>query len=333
MKKFLIILIIMVICAFAYYNKIRSEEIIRTKVFTQVKKADDGYGITYYHMVGQKNLIPVQKKANILYIQGSSYGSILKILKNNFRFFPKIGFEVYAVEKRGFDSFDTNPVEAYRYSNKETRVHDTLQIINNINASTHEKLPFVVIAESEGCDVAAEVCLKVPEITHLILLGGGGGLSQAEEFKVLLSKKGTYLNMKKAEDFDKKFNEIKNSTDELALWAGHPYKRWKSYLFDVAAKRLLKLKIPVLSIHGAEDDSVPVESARELVKTFEKNDRKNLTYFELANASHSFKDVQSEKSLITEVVLKIFEWLKTNKLLTEDDMWMIYKVPVEFKES
>lgn len=323
----------MLACAFAYYNKIRSEEIIRTKVFTQKQKSDDGYDITYYQMVGRKNSVTVQKKANILYIQGSNYGPILKILRNNFRFFPKLGFEVYAVEKRGADSFDTNPVEAYRYSSKDIRIHDTLQIINNININTHEKLPFIVIAESEGCDVAAEVCAKTPEITHLILLSGGCGLSQAEEFKLLLSKKGTYLNMKKAEEFDRKFLEIKNSTDELAVWAGHPYKRWKSYLFDSAAKRLLKLKIPILSVHGAEDDSVPVESARELVKIFEKNKKTNLTYFELANANHSFKDVQNDKSLLTEVVLKIFEWLKTNKLINDDDMWMIYKVPVEFKES
>src|SRR5262249_12148101 len=146
---------------------------------------------------------------------------------------------------------------ALKYANKETRVADTLAALNWAAASAPAGKPIALLGASEGGDVAAAVAAKSSKVTHVILLGSGGGWTQEQEFRHFLRANGVCLGLRSEADLDARVADIKAHPDTDTMWAGHPYRRWSSYMFQRPGDDLVKVDCPILVVQGDADDSVP----------------------------------------------------------------------------
>lgn len=281
--------------------------------------ADDGYPIVTYELISDvpgSNKIP---RAIFFYIQGSEFESVINktgMLASS----VILGGKMIVSEKRGVSHNSINKDECYKYDTKECRVNDNLKVIKEYLKRFPSDIPVILIGGSEGGDIASVIASMENRISYLILIGSGGGISQEAELK-LLSKTGRadfgngYTTI-----LDTLFDEIKNSIDDSKIWAGHPYRRWKSYLNDSSASYLEKTTLPVLILHGEKDNSVPVESARELYAFLNSKGKQNIKYIEYKNTDHSFKDINTGLSIYPKMEIDMVEWLYQYKLINREEL-------------
>ncbi|MGH7132631.1 MAG: alpha/beta hydrolase family protein, partial [Phycisphaerales bacterium] len=149
--------------------------------------------------------------------------------------------------------------------------------------------PVILVGASEGGDVAAAVAAAEPRITHVILMGSGGGWTQAEEFRWFIANKGSYLGMKSAADLQRQLAIIRADPDGDAEWLGHPHRRWATFMFERPVDELLKVNASILMLHGDADENVPVGSARALRGAFAAAGKQNLRYIEYSGVDHRFQ--------------------------------------------
>ena len=279
--------------------------------------ASDGYRIITYELKLETGFPLPRPKGYFFAIQGSNYDSVLSSIPR-LAAATALGFTTVIVEKRGVDEAGhVNIQQAHQYSSKQTRVDDQLTVIREYLSMAEESLPIVLMGSSEGGDVAAAVAAREKRVTHLVLVGSGGGWTQAEEFEHFLKKKGSYLGLNSLEELTQKLDDIAAHPNSLTEWSGHPYMRWSSYLWDRNLGYLSGLSIPIVLFQGVEDDSVPYESARAVKMSFEKEAKTNLTYHEYASANHQFVDTRTGKSLHPYIEADLVEWLCSTKILNE----------------
>ncbi len=290
---------------------------------TTVKKiitSDDGYPLISYRLKMVPDMYKGKpSKALIIYIHGSTCESVLS--KMDFLAGPLLfGASVVVLERRGIDeNRKADEATCNEFSGKETRVEDHLRIIREYSAKLPKETPVILIGGSEGADVAATVAAREPRVTELVLIGGGGAWTQAEEFQHFLTAKGSLLGLSKKEELDKIFDDIKANPDSLKMWAGHSYRRWSSYLWDRPSDYLVKLDIPIFVAQGDKDDSVPVGSARALSKLFSDLGKTNLTYKEYKNANHSFINVTNGVRMTPLMETDILQWLRDLHILSDTE--------------
>ncbi|WP_298897167.1 alpha/beta hydrolase [uncultured Psychroserpens sp.] len=291
-------------------------------VFSQVKiyakdqivVANDGYQLNTYELITKQKLSN-KTTALFFYIQGSGCNSVTD--KINFLASAIImGGRAIVMEKRGCLPDKINTKECHRFYDKDTRLSDHLRVIEYFSKDVND-IPIILIGGSEGGDIAAKIAAKSNKVTHLILIGSGGGISQIEELEILVKEEPGYLNLKSENDLKRKVKEINNSKDDSLLWAGLPYKRWKSFWNDPSINYLEHIKIPVLLLHGSKDTNVPVESARTLNNKL--NEKIDLTYIEYKNLDHSFNDINDQKSRYPYLEIDIVKWLSNYSIISNDD--------------
>jgi pimeloyl-ACP methyl ester carboxylesterase len=90
---------------------------------------------------------------------------------------------VVMLERRGVHGAEVDP-GAPAFSTKPHRVADVRAGLEATLANAEPQAPVFLVGASEGGDVAAAVAADDPRVTHLILLGTGGGMSQAEELEL-----------------------------------------------------------------------------------------------------------------------------------------------------
>ena len=198
---------------------------------------------------------------------------------------------------------------------KKTRVSDHLNIVDYYTKDLKDNVPVVLIGGSEGGDIASEIASINNKITHLILIGSGGGISQIDELKLLVDENPGYLDLNSKDELQSKIEEINNSNNDSLVWAGLPYKRWKSFWNDPSINYLKNIKIPVLLLHGSEDSNVPVESARILDEKL--NNKIDITYIEYKNLDHSFNSVIDKKSRYPYLEVDIIRWLEKYSIVSD----------------
>jgi hypothetical protein len=293
---------------------------VSINVVSKSIKANDGFLINSYELKSDANDVNLNKpKAIFFYIQGSEYESVLK--KTEMLVSAVIlGCRMIVYEKRGISYKNTVMDSCYKYSSKQIRVDDGLAVINEYLKGVDYSTPVILVGGSEGGDIASVIASKEKRITHLILISSGGGLSQETELKILLHNKPGYLGLKSEVELDSIINDIYTSSDDLKLWAGHPYRRWKSYLRDSSIIYLKNLNIPIAILHGDSDINVPVESAREIKKYFDLNDKHNVAYIEYKYVDHGFYDVNKKISIYPKVEVDLINWLYMEKLISKDEM-------------
>lgn len=270
--------------------------------------ANDGYQLTAYEIFNAKKNGPNKHpKAIFFYITGSEDGSVLD--KVPFMASAVIfGGRAVMMEKRGVSHDKTDKREFYRYDTKQVRVSDNNTVINDYLEDVAPGIPVILIGGSEGGDIASAVAAINKRVTHLILLGAGGGWSQATEFRYMVQQYPGYLGMRDVAQLDSQLNDILTSGNDSLMWAGHPYRRWKSYLPDSSITYLEHLDIPILLIQGGADINVPAQSAREIDSVFIKLHKNNLRYIEHENIDHTFTNVVDKKSRYPYVEIDIINW-------------------------
>ncbi len=279
--------------------------------------ANDGYPLISYALKIEPNIFKGKSpKIMLFYIQGAEYDTVLSkvgVLAGS----TAIGASVVVLEGRGIDEDRNIDVdECYGYSMKEIRIDDHLKVINEYLKDIDSNIPVLIMAEGEGGYIASVVATREKRVTHLILLGSGGGWRRAKEFEFFLSKRSGYFGIHNLEELNSIFEDIKAQPDSMKMWAGHPYVMWSFYLWKRPMDYLEKLDIPIFVAHGDKDENIPVESARAVQNRFEKLGKDNLTYKEYQNMGHYFVNLSDGLLMSPLIEVDILEWMEEHQILS-----------------
>jgi pimeloyl-ACP methyl ester carboxylesterase len=275
--------------------------------------ADDGYVLSAFDLHLEGHSRDEEPQAWLFYMAGSEPMSVMDATGQAADFVAK-GFSVVLLQPRGVSRDGTIDEGVFRqYETRERRVADEIAVLNEYLADS-SSTPVLLVGSSQGGVVASEVAAADSRVTHLIMLGSGGGLTQAEELSILVEREPGYLGMSNPEELEAKFEEIRAAPDSGELWAGHPFRMWSSYLWFSSMDSLTSLTIPMFLVQGDTDMSTPVESARALRDEFERLGLTNLTYAEYPGLDHGFNDEAGENHFI-DVQGDAMEWMTMTGLL------------------
>jgi pimeloyl-ACP methyl ester carboxylesterase len=293
---------------------------LRVKTVGRHVAADDGYPLMVYRHRCAGPFAPRDSgRAAIVYITGSDDRSVLSAT-GHLAGLAGMGMSVFSAERRGVGPeglFD--PDAALAGCTKQRRVADTLAVIDFASRAVDQTAPLVLIGSSEGGDVAAAAARRNPRVTHLILIGCGGGWTQADELRHLAMRTDEPLGGLTPSDVEAGLARAMRQPDSSDRWLGHPLRRWSSFAFQRAADDVEGLSIPVLLLHGDRDQSVPVESARALFDQVRASADTPITYHEYAGVDHQFRDAQG-RSALGLVELDVLAWMGRTGLLTSQEV-------------
>jgi pimeloyl-ACP methyl ester carboxylesterase len=281
---------------------------IRIAARSEPVRADDGATLAAFKL----NIVGLGQRPQrgwLFYVQGSEPRTVTDRI-GELAGAAALGLQLVLVERRGV--MPDRPVDEqvfHESSGKSTRVADHLAVIRHFLTDAAAGQVVVLMGESEGGEVAAAVALAEPRVTQLILIGCGGAWTQAQEFEHFLAKGGTYLDVNSIADLHARFDDIRANPDAMTMWAGHPYRRWSSYLWDSPADDVLALDIPIFLAQGDADSSVPVESARALAQAFIESGKANLRYLEYAGVDHSMRELATGRSVLPRLEIDVLRWL------------------------
>ncbi len=138
----------------------------------------------------------------------------------------------------------------------------------------------VLVGVSEGAIPAVRVASRLPVVTHLAIIGDGAWTLRRSLEK--LKHKGDFPF-----DTTAAWQRIAADPDSLEQrWLGHPHFWWSRILDLDPVPDYLTLDIPVLVGMGAQDTSVPVESALALQARFQRAGKANLCLIVYHGADH-----------------------------------------------
>lgn len=273
-------------------------------------RAADGYPLqayTNFEWSGGREF--EQPRGVLFYIQGSEDASVLGATER-FAGACAMGMDVVMIERRGVQpDAAVDRATATKFATKPQRVADHRAAINDYLARVQPGGPVILVGASEGGDVAAAVAAVEPRVTHVVLMGSGGGWTQAEEFRWFIAEKGGYLGMASVAELDAQLAAVRADADGDAEWLGHPRRRWATFMFDRPADDLLKVNVPILLLQGDADENVPVGSARALRDAFAAAGRTNLRYVEYAGVDHRFRRADGS-SVFPLVEVDIVGWMR-----------------------
>lgn len=273
-------------------------------------KAADGFPLqayTNFQWSGGREFD--EPRGVLFYVQGSEDVTVLNATEK-FAGACAMGMDVVMIERRGVQQDGTvDAATARRFATKPQRTADHRAAIDEYLARVKPSGPVILVGASEGGDVAAEVAAADPRITHVILMGSGGGWTQAEEFRWFIAEKDGYLGMESVADLDAKMAEIRADPDGDTEWLGHPRRRWATFMFDRPADDLLRVNAPILMLQGDADQNVPVGSARALRDAFAAAGKQNLRYVEYPGVDHRFQRADGT-SVFPLVEVDIASWMR-----------------------
>lgn len=194
------------------------------------------------------------------------------------------------------------------------RANRVIQYVEKHLVKKPEKL--VVFGYSEGFYVGAKLATLNKHITHLGI-GGGGGYIDFYDF-ILSNQKAVLKNeaeqdtvLKENNEIISAFKRIMANPDAREFTYGYSNKRWASFS-EPPIQSLVKLKIPIFQVHGANDDMTPLESAYIVPLEFARLQKNNLTFRVYANSNHSLientKDGQ-EINHMASMMKDFFDWV------------------------
>lgn len=151
-----------------------------------------------------------------------------------------------------------------RHYTLDQRVLDHLQALAYLRKSApwwNGKL--FIWGFSDGAHVGARVGTYTPETQKQVLIGLGGGTSLREELEQMMCPDSSGPCRA---NFAAQVQKIRSNPTPEQSWLGeaNTFAAWQSRLDAVELNALQFSRAPVLVIHGAQDGSVPVRSARKL---------------------------------------------------------------------
>ncbi len=245
----------------------------------------DGYEGIYYSYISGDN----DKSDTLLFYIGGSGCPSYKYYLQSYLKDLNPGIKVYALQKRGVASSSTGMFgcskEFVKYDYFQQWVSDQQQFVDFVLKSQNTKQKnIVVFGISEGGSVAAFLASKIPQITHLAIIGSGG-MPQIEELKILSEKNKWKWKL------DEEIEKIRRHSESIEKkMAGHSYKYWSSIMDVNPMKFYLGLDIPVLVAHGEDDTSVPIESAYHIKKVAHDAGKNNIQIIVYKDSDHTLID-------------------------------------------
>jgi len=203
--------------------------------------------------------------------------------------------------------------EFLEYYSIDQRVLDHLRAIQHLRRHAswwnHE---IYVVGWSDGAMIGVSVAAYTAEVTRAVYLGLGGGIPMTRQFEdyILCSADRSETPDVCLEDLRSIYGDIRANPSPQKTWLGdaNSYKAWATRLDAVEYYQLRDFEIPFLIIHGENDrDSVPVQSARELVRMLNEAGNVDFEYWEVPDAGHNIgihSEGQSES-----VRLAMLNWL------------------------
>ncbi len=166
-------------------------------------------------------------------------------------------------------------------NNPEQWVADyTAFITAQVGAMTPKPKRVALVGVSEGAWPAARVAARLPQVTHLAVLGSGG---------YSMRRSLATLRQRGAIAFDVEAGWEQIAADPRSIektWYGNPYRWWSDVMDLDPLPDYLRLEIPTMVGIGERDESVPVESALDLAAKFKAAGKHNLHLHVYPGADH-----------------------------------------------
>lgn len=267
--------------------------------------SDQGKANYYtFDLVNKKNKI----NTLIFFISGSGCSSVKNRFPSYFSPLTGVAAKVYVLQKRGIIDGQTGENCSKNFATTDyfdQILKDQKEFISQklLNPSNYQNI--VLIGASEGSTVAAKITESNPNITLLGLIGSGGASLRTD--LTLLAKKQLLFRL----TFKRNLKAIGREPNSLTKTAwGHSYKYWSSIL-DVDLRKILpKINIPIVIGMGEKDESVPVDSLKELKQIFEQKSKKNLIIKVYPNADHRLFNKSNNTSYAPDFLLTLKSKLK-----------------------
>jgi predicted esterase len=282
-------------------------------------------GITYYFRAGEKPDSPL-----LLTIQGSGCDSIYSQDAQG-NFYGGMNVEaadslgtraaILAVEKPDthpfFVSKNRGSAEGCSEDFKKDFIKDrwlnflTIAMQDAILVNQLHPSRIIVAGHSEGGEVAAFLAGETPEITH-VLMGGGGGAIQLYEFIIGATTVPNGERMDRTKE-SKTVHQVLDGWAAMAkypnviepLYMGHTPRYWTTFKKSSPAEALKKSSAKIYIIQGTDDPSSPVTSADMLAAELTVTGREFI-YDRVPKANHAL--VINGKNNYHEIWAKAFEW-------------------------
>jgi pimeloyl-ACP methyl ester carboxylesterase len=165
---------------------------------------------------------------------------------------------------------------------------------------------------SDGGRIGARVAAFSPETTRVVLGGFGGGVPMAREFEDfhMCNPASTDDRPECLAKVRAQFADMRANPTSARTWNGdsNTYKAWASRIDAVEANVLHDLSAPLLLVHGTEDHSVPVGSARALAELLSGADGPQFDYLEVPGMSHGLGAGLPEQQS-DDLQAQVLQWL------------------------
>ncbi len=152
----------------------------------------------------------------------------------------------------------------------------------------------VVMGISEGAEIAPLLALRIPAVTHLVLLGNGG-MQPLDSYRLLATKTATKAANA---DISRQLAALElalarpapaDPDAPAALVNGRSWLYWSQLRELRHTDNLLALSLPIFMGMGEADASVPVESAYYLQRRFAAAGKHNLSLHVYPGADHGLR--------------------------------------------
>ena len=200
-----------------------------------------------------------------------------------------------------------------KYYSIDQRVFDHLHAIQKLRREApwwNGKL--YILGFSDGSRIASRVGIFTPETEKMTLVAYGGGISMADEFKNFHVCHPERTDNRSAciEELDKIFNEMRQNPTYLKTWNGdsNTWKVWASRLNEIGFNILSQANFPFLIVHGSEDRSIPVSSARILDRGLKEIGFSAFDYWEIEGMGHGLGSGLTTGQT-NELYKKVMNWL------------------------
>lgn len=151
------------------------------------------------------------------------------------------------------------------------------------NASGHPPERVLIAGISEGAEIAPIIAHRVPDITHVALIGNGG----MDPFDAYRLQAGKHGFMHALEEIEQKCSGAQAMSEAEAAERSCRY--WTELRAIRHTDNLLALDLPVFVAMGEADTMVPIESAWLIQDKFNAHRKNNLRLMTFAGTGHDFR--------------------------------------------
>ncbi|MES2341373.1 MAG: hypothetical protein V4597_06820 [Pseudomonadota bacterium] len=189
----------------------------------------------------------------------------------------------------------------YAHHTISQRVEDYQRVLALVEREPWWNGQLVLFGGSEG---GAAVTLLAPRVhpSATVIFSTGPGQTFRQTFKLAVPPPVWA-------EAEAVFARVEAAPESAEVWGGNSYRWWADILDHDLLADLLAVETPILIVHGENDRSAPVASARAARDGIRKADRCNLTYWEFPGYDHQMRDA-SGGGHIEEVLGRISGWLR-----------------------